>query len=73
MLKYRVPTGPNPQDLDAPLRLAAQRKINGYRQRYADNQNIFFHDTHTCECVCVLLLQDLFYVLSTHEPSSSMF
>ncbi len=42
MLRYRVPTGPNPQDLDAPLRLAAQRKINGYRQRYADNQNIFF-------------------------------
>ena len=24
------------------MRLAAQRKINGYRQRYADNQNIFF-------------------------------
>jgi hypothetical protein len=30
------------QDLDAPLRLAAQRKINGYRQQYADNQNISF-------------------------------
>jgi hypothetical protein len=30
-----------PQHLDAPLRLAAQRKINGYRQQYADNQNIF--------------------------------
>jgi hypothetical protein len=30
----------HPQDLDAPLRLAAQRKINGYRQQYADNQNI---------------------------------
>ncbi len=30
------------QDLDAPLRLAAQRKINGYRQEYADNQNISF-------------------------------
>ena len=25
------------QDLEAPLRLAAQRKINGYRQQYADN------------------------------------
>jgi hypothetical protein len=24
------------------LRLAAQRKINGYRQQYADNQNISF-------------------------------
>jgi hypothetical protein len=30
------------QDLDAPLHLAAQRKINGYRQQYADNQNISF-------------------------------
>jgi hypothetical protein len=30
------------QDLDAPLRLAAQRKINSYRQQYADNQNISF-------------------------------
>jgi hypothetical protein len=32
----------HPQDLDAPLRLAALRKINGYRQQYADNQNISF-------------------------------
>jgi hypothetical protein len=31
-----------PQDLDAPLRVAAQRKINSYRQQYADNQNISF-------------------------------
>jgi hypothetical protein len=30
----------HPQDLDAPLRLAAQRKINSNRQQYADNQNI---------------------------------
>jgi hypothetical protein len=30
------------QDLDAPLRLAAQRKIDGYRQQYADNHNISF-------------------------------
>ena len=30
------------QDLDAPLRMAAQRKINTYRQQYADNQNISF-------------------------------
>jgi len=30
----------HPQDLNAPLRLAAQRRINGYRQQYADNQNI---------------------------------
>ena len=27
----------DPQDLDAPLCLAAQRKINGYGQQYADN------------------------------------
>jgi hypothetical protein len=32
----------HPQDIDAPLRLAAQRKINSYRQQYADNQNISF-------------------------------
>jgi hypothetical protein len=32
----------HPQDLDAPLRLVAQRKINSYRQQYADNQNISF-------------------------------
>ena len=32
----------HPQDIDAPLRIAAQRKINIYRQQYADNQNISF-------------------------------
>ena len=32
----------HPKDLDAPLRLAAQRKNNRYRQQYADNQNISF-------------------------------
>jgi hypothetical protein len=32
----------HPQDLDAPLRLAAQRKINSYRQQYVVNQNISF-------------------------------
>ncbi len=30
------------QDLDAPLRLSAQRKINCYRRQYADNQDISF-------------------------------
>jgi hypothetical protein len=30
------------QDLDAPLRLAAQCKTNSYMQQYADNQNISF-------------------------------
>ena len=28
------------QDIDAPLHIAAQRKINRYRRQYADNQNI---------------------------------
>jgi hypothetical protein len=32
----------HPQDLDAPLRLAAKRRLNNYRQQYADNQNISF-------------------------------
>ena len=32
----------HPQDLDAPLRVAAQRKIAAYQQQYADNQNISF-------------------------------
>jgi hypothetical protein len=32
----------HPQDLEASLRVAAQRKINSYRQQYADNQNISF-------------------------------
>jgi len=30
------------QDIDSPLHIAAQRKINCYRQQYADNQNISF-------------------------------
>ncbi len=32
----------HPQDLDAPLRIAAQRKIAAYQQQHADNQNISF-------------------------------
>jgi hypothetical protein len=32
----------HPQDLDGPMRVAAQRKTNAYRQTYADNQNISF-------------------------------
>ncbi len=32
----------HPQDIDAPLHIAAQRKINSYRQQYVDNQNISF-------------------------------
>ena len=29
----------NPQDIDTPLRIAAQRKVNHYWQHYADNHN----------------------------------
>jgi hypothetical protein len=32
----------HPQDIDAPLHAAAQRKMNSYRQQYADNQDISF-------------------------------
>ena len=32
----------HPQDLDAQLHIAAQRKIAAYQQQYADNQNISF-------------------------------
>ena len=32
----------HPQDIDAPLHIAAQRKTNTYRQEYAQNQNISF-------------------------------
>jgi hypothetical protein len=30
----------HPQDLDGPMRVAAQRKTKAYKQTYADNQNI---------------------------------
>ena len=32
----------HPQDLDGPMRVAAQRKTNAYKQTYTDNQNISF-------------------------------
>ena len=32
----------HPNDLDAPLRLAAKSKIDDYREQYANNQNISF-------------------------------
>jgi hypothetical protein len=34
-----------PQDIDAPLHVAEQRKMNSLRQQYADNQNISFLPT----------------------------
>ena len=63
----------HPQDLDAPLRLAAQRNINGCRQQYADNQNISFLPaimstsirTHG-EFLCLLFLQ-------THHETTAHF
>ena len=58
-----LPSHPH-QDLDAPLRLAAQRKTNSYRQQYADNQNMSFLpaivSTSTRmhgEFLCLLFLQ----------------
>ena len=54
----------HPQDLDAPLRIAAQRKIAAYQQQYADNQKISFLpaivSTSTrmhVEFLCLLFLQ----------------
>ena len=32
----------HPQDLDAPLHVAARKKINNYRDQYASNRNITF-------------------------------
>jgi hypothetical protein len=32
----------HPQDMDAPLHIAAQRKMNSFRQQYADNRDISF-------------------------------
>ena len=32
----------HPQDIDASLHIAAQRKINSYMQQCADNQDTFF-------------------------------
>jgi hypothetical protein len=40
----------NPQDIDAPLHIAAERKMNSYRQQYADNQNISFHHAIATNC-----------------------
>jgi hypothetical protein len=43
----------HPQDLDGPLRVAAQRKINTCGQQYADNQNISpRHSVHIHVVMC---------------------
>ena len=49
----------HPQDLDAPLHIAAQRKIAPYQQQYADNQNISFRPAIVRERVCCLLVLNL--------------
>ena len=60
----------HPQDLDAPLRIAAQRcqrivadrqlsKIAAYQQQYADNQNISFRPAIVRERECCLLVLNL--------------
>jgi hypothetical protein len=54
----------HPQDLGCPMRVAAQRKTNVYRQTYADNQNISFlpaimstSNRMHGEFLCLLFLQ----------------
>jgi hypothetical protein len=54
----------HPQDLDCPIRVAAQRKTNAYKQTYADNQNISFlpaimstSNLMHGEFLCLLFLQ----------------
>ncbi len=54
----------HPQDLDCPIRVAAQRKTNACKQTYADNQNISFlpaimstSNRMHCEFLCLLFLQ----------------
>ncbi len=42
----------HPQHLDGPMRVAAQRKINAYRQQYAENKNIFFPRDHEHPPAC---------------------
>ncbi len=40
----------HPQNLDGPMRAAAQRKTNAYKQTYADNQNISFWLAYPLRC-----------------------
>ena len=65
----------HPQDLDAPLHLAAHRKINIYRQQFADNQNISFlppivnTQVHACTAsFCVFI----FYRPTGRQRSTSL-
>ena len=55
----------NPQDLDGPLRVAAQRKINAYRQQYAENKNIFFPRDHEHPPACTASFCVFFFYRET--------
>jgi hypothetical protein len=61
------------KDLDAPLRLAAQRKLNSYRQQYADNQNFSFLPAivSTSTCMHAEFLRLLF--LQAHRETEAHF
>jgi hypothetical protein len=62
-----------PQDLDAPLRLAAQRKINNYRQQYADNQSISFLPSLSAPpLACTANFGVLFFYRLTGRPSHTL-
>jgi hypothetical protein len=61
----------HPQDLDTPLRLAAQRKIHSFSQRYADNQNISFLPTIVFSpSACTANFGVFFFYRPTGRPSS---
>ena len=61
----------HPNDVYAPLHIAAQRKINSYRQQYADNQNIFFSITSTSTRMHGEFLRLLF--LQAHRETEAHF
>ena len=65
---------PHLQDIDAPLHIASQRKINSYRQQYADNQNISFLPaiTSTSTRMHGELLRILFYRPTGRQRRTSL-
>jgi hypothetical protein len=57
----------HPQDLDGPMRVAAQRKTNAYKQTYVDNQNISFLPTiMSSECTASFCV--FFFYRPTGRP-----
>jgi hypothetical protein len=63
----------HPRDLDAPLLLAAQRKVNSYRQQHVNNQNTSFLPAivTTSSCMHGEFLRLLF--LQAHRKTTSHF